>query len=322
VTADLVPPLPRERFDLHGQDGTRLNVEVFGPDGAPTVVLAHGWTLSIAIWARQLNALAGDFRVVAYDQRGHGASDPPGPAGCTIEAVADDLATVLGATVAPGTRAVLTGHSMGAMSMIAMGDRHPDVLRDRVAAAVILSTGMHELVLRHRIVPLPLPLAKLAKPLATKVIAMPPPPGRVDGRLRTMTRYVTLSRQATDAEVDFSTRVINACPPATRAGFARMLGDLDLDGQVGRFDVPAVVVAGDRDRLTPIWHARRMAAALPQSLGLVTVPRAGHMTPVEAPRAVDAAVRRLAGTYLTGRAEVGGREVDLTGTTSDQEIVR
>ena len=318
MTDDLVPPLPRERFDLHGQDGTRLNTEVYGPDGAPTIVLAHGWTLSIAIWARLLNRLSRDFRVVAYDQRGHGASATAGPAGFTIEAVADDLATVLTATVPHGRRALLAGHSMGAMSMIAMGVRHPHVLRDRVAAGVLMSTGMHELLLRHRIVPLPLPLAKLAKPLSVRVMGMPPPPGRVDGRLRTMTRYVTLSRQATDAEVDFSTRIINACPPQTRAGFARMLGGLDLDEEVGRFDVPAIVVAGDRDRLTPIWHARRMAAALPQGLGLVTVPGAGHMTPVEAHRAVDGAVRRLAGTYLT---ETPTR-IDVTRTTTDEEIVR
>jgi len=294
-------------------------------------VLAHGWTLSIAIWARLLNRLSRDFRVVAYDQRGHGASATAGPAGFTIEAVADDLATVLTATVPRGRRALLAGHSMGAMSMIAMGVRHPHVLRDRVAAGVLMSTGMHELLLRHRIVPLPLPLAKLAKPLSVRVMGMPPP-GRVDGRLRTMTRYVTLSRQATDAEVDFSTRVINACPPRTRAGFARMLGGLDLDEEVGRFDVPAIVVAGDRDRLTPIWHARRMAAALPQGLGLVTVPGAGHMTPVEAHRAVDGAVRRLAGTHLTeAPTRIDVTRTALTAsspptptstTGKDEEIVR
>jgi pimeloyl-ACP methyl ester carboxylesterase len=184
-----------------------------------------------------------------------------------------------------------------------------------------MSTGMHELTTRSRVVPMPLPLAKVAKPMATWIMAMPPPPGRVDGRLRTMTRYVTLSRQASDAEVDFSTRIINACPPETRAGFARMLAELDLDEQVARLDVPAIVVCGDRDRLTPIWHARRMSAALPRSLGLVTVPGAGHMTPVEAPRAIDHAVRRLAAAYLTP-APAPAPSPETTGTPTDEEIAR
>jgi pimeloyl-ACP methyl ester carboxylesterase len=302
---DLVPPPPRERRVVHAQDGTRLNVEVFGPDGAPTVVLSHGWTLGIAVWARQLNALAGDLRVVAYDQRGHGASDVAGPAGHTIEALADDLAAVLLATVPAGSRAVVAGHSMGGMSLIALGGRQPDVLRDRVAAALLVSTGMHELVVRSRVVPMPLPLARLARPLGRRLMALPPPPGRVDGRLLAMTRYVTLARSATHAEVDFSARVITACPTPTRIAFARMLSTLDIDADVARFDVPAIVLAGDRDRLTPIWHARRMAAVLPRSHGLVTVPGAGHMTPVEAPRAVNDALRRLVRDHLRPPAAAG-----------------
>jgi pimeloyl-ACP methyl ester carboxylesterase len=85
--------------------------------------------------------------------------------------------------------------------------------------------------------------------------------------------------------------------------------------------VPAIVICGDRDRLTPIWHARRMAAALPHSLGLVTVPGAGHMTPVEAPRAAAEAVRRLVAEHLTGPAAAEPAAV-VDVTTTDEEIVR
>src|SRR4051812_4805873 len=87
---------PERRLDVSSADGTRLNVEIHGPDDAVTVVLIHGWTCSTAFWARQIDALMADgYRVVAYDHRGHGASAAPGPAGPTIDALADDLAAVL-----------------------------------------------------------------------------------------------------------------------------------------------------------------------------------------------------------------------------------
>ncbi|MDV9192249.1 alpha/beta fold hydrolase, partial [Streptomyces sp. SR27] len=101
-------------------DGARIHVEVYGPEGAPAVVLSHGWTCSIAFWAEQIRALAADHRVIAYDQRGHGRSPAPaGPAGYSTRALADDLEAVLAATLAPGEKAVVAGHSMGGMTLMA-----------------------------------------------------------------------------------------------------------------------------------------------------------------------------------------------------------
>jgi pimeloyl-ACP methyl ester carboxylesterase len=57
--------------------------------------------------------------------------------------------------------------------------------------------------------------------------------------------------------------------------------------------VPTVVVSGARDRLTPLAHSRRFAATLPHLVGLVEVPSAGHMTPVEAGAEVTAALRAI-----------------------------
>jgi pimeloyl-ACP methyl ester carboxylesterase len=295
----LTSPPPEHRLAVHSADGTRLNVEVHGPAGAPTVVLVHGWTCSIVFWTRQINALLADgLRVVVYDQRGHGASAQPGPAGYTIEALADDLDAVLHATLEPGRQAVLAGHSMGAMTLIAFGHRHPEQLRLRVAAAVITSTGMHELVSRSRIFPMPLPLAKLARPMSTWLMGLSPVGAPNSPLLRGVIRYSALSRDATEVDVEFCAWIIAACPARTRARFARMLSDLDLDRQVAGFDVPTVVVAGSRDRLTPIWHARRLAARLPRLLELIEVQGAGHMTPIQSAGPVNAALRRLIADHL------------------------
>ena len=58
-------------------DGTRLHAEVFGPEDGYPIVLAHGITCAIRVWAYQIADLATDYRVIAYDHRGHGRSGVP-----------------------------------------------------------------------------------------------------------------------------------------------------------------------------------------------------------------------------------------------------
>src|SRR5262245_48860576 len=70
--------LPRGRtVPVRSKDGIRLHTEVFGPaDGYP-IVLAHGITCAIRVWACQIADLAKDYRVIAFDHRGHGRSAVP-----------------------------------------------------------------------------------------------------------------------------------------------------------------------------------------------------------------------------------------------------
>lgn len=130
-------------------DGARLHVEVHGDQDAPTVVLAHGWTCSTAFWAAQIRALAATHRVVAYDQRGHGRS--PAARAHSTTALADDLVAVLEAVLAPGERAVVAGHSMGGMTIMAAAGR-PE-FGERVAAALLCSTGSSRLAAEALVLP-------------------------------------------------------------------------------------------------------------------------------------------------------------------------
>ena len=68
---------------------------------------------------------------------------------------------------------------------------------------------------------------------------------------------------------------------------------MDLWHAVASLTVPTLVVAGDRDRLTPSAHARRIADALPDLVGLVVLADTGHMSPLERPRELADAVTRL-----------------------------
>ena len=121
-----VDAMPRGRtVDVRSADGTRIHTEVFGPEDGYPIVLAHGITCAIRVWANQIADLAGDYRVIAYDHRGHGRSDVPERRGYGLDFLAADLDAVLDATLAPGERAVIAGHSMGGIAITSWSQRYP-----------------------------------------------------------------------------------------------------------------------------------------------------------------------------------------------------
>ena len=100
--------------EVRAPDGTRLAVYEWGNPAGPEVVLIHGFAQAHLCFTPQFRSeLARDFRLIAYDQRGHGASGQPrDPAAYQGSRVwADDIAAVLDAKGLK--RPVLVGWSMG-----------------------------------------------------------------------------------------------------------------------------------------------------------------------------------------------------------------
>ena len=276
-------------------DGTALHVEVFGPEDGPTVVLVHGWTEAIQYWVYVIRALSRrGFRVVAYDQRGHGRSEPARGGDYAIERFGEDLEAVLSTCVPHGQLAVVAGHSLGAMSIAAWAEDH-DVER-RARAAALLSTGVGDLIAEQLLVPLPsiantvnraislygflgnrAPLPRFSTPLSYAAV-----------------RYIAFGRHASPAQVAFFERMLVTCPPDVRAKIGFAMSEMDLHDAVPRLTVPTTVIVGADDRLTPPSHARRIAENLPRLEKLIVLPETGHMTPLERPDEVTAALIELA----------------------------
>ncbi|SOD63493.1 Pimeloyl-ACP methyl ester carboxylesterase [Streptomyces zhaozhouensis] len=282
------------RLRVTSTGGARLHTEVSGQDDAPTVVLVHGWTCDTTFWlpvARQLRAAG--HRVVAYDQRGHGHSRPT-PGSCSVEALADDLCAVLEATLPEGRRAVLCGHSMGAMTVFAAADR-PE-LRERAAAALLCSTGTDRLAGESTVLPLrPGGWRDRAHRafLRTRL-----PYGPLTPLSRRIIRHITLGPGATPGQLEGVARMVNACPRRARAEWGAVLASLDLSAHVPRLDLPVAVLQGTADRLTPPVHAHRIHGRLSRPAGLTELPGIGHMTPVEVPDTVAEKLGELAKEYL------------------------
>ncbi|SBU98452.1 Pimeloyl-ACP methyl ester carboxylesterase [Streptomyces sp. Ncost-T6T-1] len=304
---DTVPPVPAAELTVRSADGARIHVELHGPEDAPAVVLAHGWTCNTRFWDAQIRDLAADHRVIAYDQRGHGLTPEPGPGGYSTNALADDLEAVLAGTLAPGRKAVLAGHSMGGMTVMAAASRPG--LREHAAAVLLCSTGSTRLTAEALV--LPLRPGALRTRLTTAVLGAKAPLGPVTPVSRKILKYATMGRGSAPDRVDACARIVHACPRRARVEWGHVLAELDLAEGVRALRVPTAVIAGTDDRLTPPVHARAIADALPVGLGLTELTGMGHMTPVEAPEAVSAKIRELVTRYVATGAGATAEKEDV-----------
>ncbi|MFD3521969.1 alpha/beta fold hydrolase [Streptomyces sp. NPDC058653] len=293
---------PVRETTARSADGARPHIEVYGSEDAPAIVLVHGWTCSTLFWAAQIDALAADFRVIVYDQRGHGRSPAVARGGYSTDALADDLEAVLEATLAPGEKAVVAGHSMGGMTLMAAAAR--PAFREHAAAALLCSTGSSNLVAEALVVPMR--AGRLRTRLTRMILGARAPLGPVTPLSKRFLRYGTMGPGTAPDRVAVCAEIVHACPRAVRVAWAQVLGSLDLDAGVRELRVPTAVVSGTADRLTPPVLTSRLVAELPDCVGVTRLTGMGHMTPVEAPEAVTAVIRRLAEDHLRAGADRGG----------------
>lgn len=299
--ADLARPVRGQPRRVVASDGTGLHVEILGPDEAPTIVLVHGYTNDQRTWHYQRRDLAGEFRIVTYDQRGHGASDEAVGGDYTMDALAGDLAAVLEACVPASQPVVVAGHSLGGMSALALVDNHGELLGTRIAGLALVSTSGSDIVAGILGASMT-GLQSLATAVAPRVVGLR---GRLGATPTDLTylgiRALTLCRQASPAHVAFAEGMSLACPAPVRAALLPTFTSLDLTAAARQIGVPALVIAGDRDRLTPPSSARALADLLPDAR-LVELPGVGHMAPLEAHETVTVHLRVFARRLLAGPA--------------------
>jgi pimeloyl-ACP methyl ester carboxylesterase len=289
-------PAAGRSLGVRSADGTQLHVELFGPEpGAATFVLAHGWTENLTYWTYVIRGLSErGFRIAAYDLRGHGQSEPASGGDYAIDRFGEDLDAVLEASVPAGQRAIVAGHSLGAMSIAAWAEYH-DVER-LAGAAALLNTGVGDLIAEHLLVPLPGIARAVRQTIAVRGFlgARAPLPRFSTPVSHAAIRYIAFGPTATPAQVAFYERMLVTFPPDVRAQVGLAMSELELYHAVPRLTVPTIVIAGANDRLTPPAHAERIAAQLPRLERLIVLPETGHMGPLERPREIIEALAGLA----------------------------
>jgi pimeloyl-ACP methyl ester carboxylesterase len=290
---------PGRAMSIRSKDGIRLHAEVFGPEDGYPIVLAHGITCAIRVWAYQIADLAHDYRVIAFDHRGHGRSAVPARRSAySLDHLAGDLDSVLEAALAPGERAVIAGHSMGGIAISSWADRYPDRVHQRADAVALINTTTGDVLRNVQLLPVPQPLADVrvrAAGTLLKTFGAAPLLRAVDRPSRRFVSMIAVGRDADPVIVDFIHELFTQTAPAGRGGWARTMVD-SLGSQqhidLKNMTVPTLVIGSEKDRLLPMVSSRHIARMAPNLASFVEL-SGGHCAIVERPDEVNMHLRML-----------------------------
>ncbi|HEY7272371.1 MAG TPA: alpha/beta hydrolase [Actinoplanes sp.] len=288
----------RERSDVTLPDGVRLHVESSGPANAPlTVVLLHGWCLDRRTWHHQIAALEAltDItpRIITYDTRGHGRSGSTRLRSATLSQLGDDLAEVL-RRFAPRGPVVLAGHSMGGMTIMEYAHTCPEEFAERIAGLLFVSTTAEgHTHTRYGLPPQLATLMRAGETIGAGLLARSGawrPHRAMMPALRPAIRWLLFGDEFSDAALRVTLKSVGHASLRAIGGFRASVGAQQrLETLAALGDMPAAVLVGDRDRLTPPACAESIAEALPGT-ELTVFPGAGHMLMLERPEEVSAAL--------------------------------
>ena len=104
-------------------NGITINYQVDGPDNAPCLVFSNSLATTIAMWDEQASALKNEFRVLRYDQRGHGGTEAPAGRYAFDTLLADALGLLDALSI---KKAHFAGLSMGGATALGLAEKHPD----------------------------------------------------------------------------------------------------------------------------------------------------------------------------------------------------
>ena len=311
-------------YSVDAEDGVALHVEEVGPVTAPlTVIFAHGWTLRSGSWHYQRLGLAGPgfgeapdpvdrprtsrrpvdaapypaARLVFYDQRSHGRSTRAPDGHSTMDYLASDLRQMI-ATAAPVGPVVLVGHSMGGMAIMALAAHDPDLYAERIAGIGLICTGASYLR-RSEFSRLLTTGGNPVVRAVTNVAARYPAifeRGRASSRdaVWLLTRSFGFAHKDVPGPmVDYLDEMISDTPVEVIAEFTPALFAHDQTAALPALaGIPTAIVAGDKDRMTPLDRSQAIADALPDA-EFVVAAGSGHMAMMEDPTATNDALRRM-----------------------------
>ena len=256
-------------------EGGELAVEVRGT--GPALVFIHGFPLDRSMWRHQLAGF-GRWQRIAPDLRGFGHSAGHGGVAATLARHADDVAAVLDALGI--RRAVLCGLSMGGYLLLEFWRRHAERVRALVFADTKAEADSAE-----------------GKRGRDAMAALAEREGSLAVAERMLPKMLAAASAVAQPELAGAVRemAFRASVPGIVAALAALRDRVDSRGLLAHIRVPAVVVGGAEDALTPPAVMQALADGIPGAR-FVSIPAAGHLAPLEQPLAVN----RVLSEFLDG----------------------
>lgn len=230
----------------------------------PLVVLLHPLATSGGIWRQLIDELTPEFRVVAPDARGHGASTWDG-APFSVPDLADDVAALIERLDAGPAR--VAALSMGGCTAIALAIRHPDLVDSLVLADTTADYGAGK--------------AAAWSERAEKAVSVPREKQLVFQRERWFSPGF---RERHPAEVDRVCRIFTAVDSRAHAAACHALGGYDDAARLAEITASTLLLVGADDFATPPSMAETLHAGIPRSR-LHVLPEIRHLSLVESPHA-------------------------------------
>lgn len=253
-------------------NGVELHYTDSGGTGE-VILFSHGLLMSGAMFERQITALSGQYRCIAYDHRGQGQSEVT-PDGYDMDTLTEDAAALIGA-LGLG-RVHFVGLSMGGFVGMRLGIRHPDLLNSLTLLATSADPEPEENKPKYR------KLNFFARWLGLGAVA-----GKV---MPIMFGRTFLTDPARAAE---RKRWQKAIAASRRIGMTRAVkGVIDREGvydALGRITTPTLIVVGKEDVATVPAKSERIHGAIKGSR-LVVLETGGHSSTIEEPEAVTAEI--------------------------------
>jgi 3-oxoadipate enol-lactonase len=246
-------------------NGIVLHYRLHGTEGAPAVALANSLGTDARIWDEVIDRLAGRYRVLSYDKRGHGLSDAP----AGDYSLDDHVADLAGLLDHVGMRRVgLAGVSVGGLIAQGFALRHPERL-----AALVLCDTVPQLgdaaMWNGRI-------AAIRKGGLASI---------ADG---IMERWFSAKfREGQRDELAGWRNLFVRSDVEGYCGTCATLRDTDLRGEISSIATPTLVLVGEHDGSTPVAMVRSCAEAIPGARFEV-IADAGHIPSIEQPAKVAA----------------------------------
>jgi pimeloyl-ACP methyl ester carboxylesterase len=230
------------------------------PDpGLPALLLVHGAGGSHLDWPGQLRRLAG-ANVYAVDLPGHGRSDQPGRD--SIDAYAGDVTALVQALALQ--KVIVAGHSMGGAIALTLGLQQPPWLLGLVLAGTGARLRVTDSIL-NQILP------------------------HFDTAVNTITRFYWAENAAAHL-IENGRQALRQNDPKVLYDDYVACNNFDVLGRLGEIAVPALVISGTADPLTPVKYGQYLAGQIRNSR-LAVVEGAAHMMILEQPEVVAAAVQ-------------------------------